>query len=188
MLETILLAFLVAKINGYEISQLFKSWTIYPLLIFQIIYLIEQVIIFSGNYEFVGFIRNLEPIYLCLHLLLVFKYEIYTSSIIGAGFVLLGGFLNEITMKANGGFMPAYPTLSYLTGYVKPETFSLVNDIHILGDSQAKLKILTDYIDLGYSILSIGDVFIRMFVFIIIYFSIKKINNLTSKGEMQCYN
>jgi hypothetical protein len=183
MPETILLAFLFAKIKGYKIRPLFKSWTIYPLIGFEIINLIGQVIIFSGNYEFVEFMRSSKTIYLSIYLLLVFKYEIYTSSIIGAIFVFLGGILNDIAMKANEGFMPVYPTLSYLTGYAKPEAFDLVKDIHILGNSQTKLKILTDFIDLGYSILSIGDVFIRVFVFIIIYNSIKKISNSTSKEE-----
>ncbi|MDD3242085.1 MAG: DUF5317 family protein [Bacilli bacterium] len=183
MPETILLAFLFAKIKGYKIKLLFKSWTIYPVIIFEIIYLIGQVTIFSGNYEFIEFITSLKIFYLCTYLLLVFKYELYISSIIGAIFVLLGGVLNNIAIKANEGFMPVYPTLSYLTGYIKPEAFDLVKDIHILGNSQTKLKILTDFIDLGYSVLSIGDVFIRVFVFIIIYNSIKKISKLATKEE-----
>jgi len=186
MPETILLAFLFAKIKGYKISPLFKSWTIYPLIIFEIIYLIGQVAIFSGDYEFIKFMTSLKTFYLCTYLLLVFKYELYISSMIGAFFVFLGGGLNDIAIKANEGFMPVYPTLSYLTGYVKPESFNLVKDIHILGDSQTKLKILTDFIDLGYSILSLGDVFIRIFVFIIIYNSIKKISNSKLKEEMIC--
>ncbi len=95
--------------------------------------------------------------------------------------MLIGGGLNDIVIKANDGFMPVFPTLSYLTGYAKPEAFVIVKDIHMLGNSQTKLKILTDFIDLGYSILSIGDVFIRAFVFIIIYTSIKKINNQRRK-------
>jgi len=183
MPETILLAFLFAKIKGYKIRPLFKSWTIYPLIIFEIIYLIGQVAIFSGNYKLIGFITSLKPIYLSTYLLLVFKYDIYINSIIGAIFVFLGGVLNDIVIKANEGFMPVYPTLSYLTGYIKPEAFYLVKDIHILGNSQTKLKILTDFIDLGYSILSLGDVFIRIFVFIIIYNSIKKISKLATKEE-----
>lgn len=183
MPETILLALLFAKIKGYKIKPLFKSWAIYPVLIFEIIYLIGQVAIFSGNYNFIGFMSSLKIFYLTSYLLLIFKYEIYVSSIIGAGFVLLGGVLNDIVIKANGGFMPVYPTLSYFTGYVKPGVFDLVKDIHILGNSQTKLKILTDFVDIGYSILSVGDVFIRVFVFLIIYNSIKKISGLTSKEE-----
>lgn len=188
MVETILLACLFAKIKGYKIKPLFKSWTIYPVIIFEIINLIEQAIIFSGNYEFIGFMRSLNPLYFSTYLLLVFKYDIYINSIIGAIFMLLGGALNDIAMKANGGFMPVYPTLSYLTGYAKPEAFDIVKDIHILGNSQTKLKILTDFIDLGYSVLSIGDVFIRMFVFIIIYSSIKRINNQRRKQNVKINN
>jgi hypothetical protein len=186
MLETILFAFLFAKIKKYEIKPLFKSWTIYPIIIFEMVYIIGQVLIFSGNYEIIQFMQRLKPFYLCTYLVLVFKYDLYISSIIGAAFVVLGGILNDIVIKINGGHMPVYPTLSYLTGYVKPESFHLVNDIHILGDSQTKLKILTDFIDLGYSILSMGDVSIRIFVFIIIFNSIKKINFLTTKEEMTC--
>lgn len=188
MPETILFACLFTKIKGYKIRPLFKSWTIYPVIIFEIINLIEQVIIFSGNYEFIGFMRSLNPLYFSTYLLLVFKYDIYINSIIGTIFMLLGGALNDIAMKANGGFMPVYPTLSYLTGYAKPEAFDLVKDIHILGNSQTKLKILTDFIDLGYSVLSIGDVFIRVFVFIIIYNSIKKINNQRRKQNVKINN
>jgi hypothetical protein len=186
MLETILFAFLFAKIKKYEIKPLFKSWEIYPIIIFEVIYIIGQVLIFSGNYEVIQFIQKLKPFYLCTYLLLIFKYDLYISSLFGAVLVVLGGILNDIAMKANGGYMPAYPTLSYLTGYVKPESFRLVNDIHVLGNSQTKLKFLTDYIDLGYSILSVGDVLIRVFAFIIIYNSIKKISLLTAKEEMLC--
>lgn len=186
MLETILFAFLFAKMKKYEIKPLFKIWQIYPIIIFESIYIIGQVLIFSGNYEVIQFMQRLKPFYLCSYLLLVFKYDLYISSIIGAVFVVLGGILNDIVIKANGGHMPVYPTLSYLTGYLKPESFNLVNDIHILGNSQIKLKILTDFIDLGYSILSVGDVLIRVFVFIIVYNSIRKISFMTTKEEMTC--
>lgn len=186
MLETIIFAFLFAKIKKYEIKPLFKSWEIYPIIIFEVIYIIGQVLIFSGNYEVIQFMQRMKPFYLCTYLLLIYKYDLYIYSIIGVVFMVLGGILNDIAIKVNGGFMPAYPTLSYLTGYVKPEAFSLINDIHVLGNSQTKLKFLTDYIDLGYSILSIGDVFIRVFVFIIVYNSIKKISYLIAKEEMIC--
>ncbi|AGF56021.1 DUF5317 family protein [Clostridium saccharoperbutylacetonicum] len=181
MAETILLALLFAKIRRYEIKPLFKTWTFYPIIIFEIIFLFGQLSIFLGHYEFISFLKSLNTFYFCTYLLLVFKYRIYLQSIIGSIFMLIGGGLNDIVIKANDGFMPVFPTLSYLTGYAKTEAFVIVKDIHMLGNSQTKLKILTDFIDLGYSILSIGDVFIRAFVFIIIYNSIKKINNQRRK-------
>ena len=116
---------------------------------------------------------------------MIFKYELYSSAIIGSIFTLIGGMLNDIAIKANGGFMPVFPNLSYLTGYAKPESFELVNDIHILGNAQTNLKILTDFIDTGYCVLSIGDLFIRVFVFLILYNSIKKINCRT-KEKITC--
>ena len=91
--------------------------------------------------------------------------------------MVIGGALNDIAIKANGGFMPVFPKLSLWTGYAKLDSFTKVNDIHILGNANVKLKFLTDIFDLGYSILSIGDIFIRFYIFIIIYSSIKSINN-----------
>ena len=53
--------------------------------------------------------------------------------------------------------------------------------IHVLGNAETKMKFLTDFIDLGYTILSIGDLCIRVFVFIVIYNAIKKINSRRSR-------
>jgi len=140
MAETILLALLYAKIKKYKIKPLFKSWTIYPVIAFEIIYLIEQVAIFSGNYEFIGFTKSLNPFYFSAYLLLVFKYDIYISSIIGAIFMLLGGALNDIAIKANDGFMPVYPTSSYLTGYAKPESFVLMLAMYALSNTKLNVN------------------------------------------------
>lgn len=79
--------------------------------------------------------------------------------------------------------MPVFPTLSYVTGYLKPDVFAKVNDIHVFGNEETKYKILTDFIDLGYSILSIGDIFIRAFVFIIVFNTIKSINELKAQNS-----
>ncbi len=185
MIETIIFAFIVSKLKGYDIKQLFKSWEIYPVIFIEILYLIGQTMIFSGDYSAIKYMALMKSFYLCSYIFLVYKYEIYGSAIFGSACVLLGGILNDIAIKANGGFMPVYPSLSYLTGYVTEESFSLINDIHVLGTSTTNVKILTDYIDLGYSILSIGDIFIRIFVFLIIYNSIKKIY-ITTKEEIKC--
>ena len=72
--------------------------------------------------------------------------------------------------------MPVYPTLSYLTGYVTPESFGSIDSLHILGNAETKLKVLTDYIDYGYSILSIGDVIIHLFVCFMLFYLIKAVN------------
>ncbi|UFH66031.1 DUF5317 domain-containing protein [Clostridium cadaveris] len=177
MVETILLAMIIAKLKGYKIKPLFKSWTIYPLLVLEVITAIGQVTIFNGNYDFIKVVGLLKVVYLSAYLFLIFKYEVYKSAILGSIFMICGGMLNDIAIKANGRFMPVFPSLSYFTGYAKKEAFDLVNDIHILGNTDTKVKFLTDFIDLGYSILSVGDILIRVFVFLIIYNSIKKSNS-----------
>ncbi|MCI6276704.1 MAG: DUF5317 domain-containing protein [Clostridium sp.] len=186
MIETILLAILVAKIKGYKIRQVFKSWTIYPLLLLEFITAIGQVMIFNGNYDFIKIVGPLKVVYLSAYLFLILKYEIYGSAICGSISMIFGGILNNIAIKANRGFMPVFPSLSYSTGYFKEGVFDIVNDIHILGNSHTQLWFLTDFIDLGYSILSIGDIFIRVFVFLIIYNSIKKSNIYLTKEEKAC--
>ena len=186
MLETIIIACLVAKIKGYDIKPLFKSWTIYPIIIMEVINCVVQIMIFSDNYTAVSYLAKSKSFYLAIYLCLVFKYELYGSALIGSVFMIGGGLLNDIAIKANNGFMPVYPTLSYLTGYTKPEMFKVVQDIHILGNADTNLKILTDFIDLGYSVLSIGDILIRVFVFLIIYNAIKKSNLMTTGGERRC--
>lgn len=186
MLETILIASLVAKVKGYNIKPLFRSWTIYPIVILEILVIAVQVTIFSGNYDFAWYLNLSKSLYLAVYLFLILKYNLYGSAIIGSAFMIGGGILNDIAIKANNGFMPVYPTLSYLTGYVKDNTFDVINDIHIIGNSETNLKILTDFIDTGYSILSIGDILIRVFVFLIVYNSIKKANTIITEEEIKC--
>lgn len=173
MTETIIFALICSKIKKYKIKELFKSWTIMPLMIMMIINLLGQAMIFNGNYKYVEFSAFVKTFYIMSCIPLVFKYRIYIQSIIGSVCIFIGSVLNDIAIKANGGYMPVFPSLSYYTGYASKESFSIVKDIHILGTDTTKLAFLTDYIDLGYCILSIGDVFIRVFVFIVIFYSAK---------------
>lgn len=182
MLETIIISLIFCKIKGLKIKPLFKNWTIYPVMFMELIYIIIQVNIYFENYSVINYVGILKIMYLCSYLPLIFRYNQYISAIIGAGFVVVGGILNDIAISVNNGYMPVFPTLSYLTRYAKSDSFSRVNDIHILGDSTTKLKILTDIIDVGYSVLSIGDLFIRVYVFIIIYNVVKLLNTTKDKN------
>ena len=173
MIETILLALLFAKLRGYKIKPLFKDWPVYFVLLFALIYVVLEVSVFMGNYSVVRYTNIYKILYLSAFLAMIIKYNLYRSAIVGSAFVFIGGALNNIAMAANNGKMPVFPTLSYLTGYARPDAFSKVNDIHVLGNSMVAYKFLTDVIDLGYSVLSVGDVFIRLFVLIIIYYAAK---------------
>lgn len=185
MIETIIIAMLTAKIRGYKLKPLLKTWEMYPIFLFMIIYLTLNVCVFMGNYSFVRYAGILEKAYFCMFFILIFKYKQYINAIVGSLCVVIGSILNKVAIIANNGKMPVFPTLSYITGYVKPDSFAKANDIHILGSATTKLNFLTDIIDLGYSILSIGDIFIRIFTFIIILNTIKYIN-ISQKRVQTC--
>lgn len=176
MIETILFAIIVAKLKGYNPFLLFKAWPIYPIIFFEFMYVFFQVAIFIGNYNFIKYSNLIEKPFLIFFLILILIYKQYFISIVGSISMIIGGILNKIVISANDGKMPVFPILSNLTGYVRPDLWAHNNDIHILGTSSSNLKFLSDIFDLGYSIMSIGDIFIRFFVFIVIFNTIKEIN------------
>lgn len=181
MIETILISLIFCKIKKLRIKPLFKSWTIYPIVIMELIYMFLQINVFVDNYTFIKYVELLKICYLCSYLPMIFTYNQYISAIIGSVFVFIGGILNDIAIKANNGYMPVFPSLSYIIGYANVEDFDKVNDIHILGNSDVKLKFLTDIFDIGYTVLSLGDIFIRVYVFIIIYNVVKNLNKTNDK-------
>lgn len=173
MIETLLLTLFICHKKGYNLSYLWKEKVFYPLFVCETFYWVMQILIFNGNYAFLSFAALFKSLYLCSTLFIVYKYELYKYAIIGSGCVILGGWCNDIAIWANDGKMPVFPSLSYWTGYATPEMFGIADQLHSLGNGSAHLKFLTDFIDLGYSVLSIGDVLIRVLPFIIIYQALK---------------
>lgn len=112
---------------------------------------------------------------------------IYIQAIMGSLFVLVGGLLNDIAIKANNGFMPVFPTISDSIGLLNKNDLGKVDNLHILGTESTKLKFLTDIFDIGYCVLSLGDIFIRVYVFLIIYSVIKEINTKENQKGI-CYS
>lgn len=181
MLETIILAMLVAKLKGYKPSQLLKAWPVYLIIMFEIIYIFLQASTFLGNYSLIKYSSLIEKPFLFIFFILILIYKQYVSALIGSIFMLIGGILNNIVIAANSGKMPVFPTLSYFTGYVKQDLWRNVNDIHTLGTAGTNLKFLSDIFDLGYCIMSIGDIFIRVFVFLVIFNTIKQLTLINYK-------
>ena len=76
MTETIILALVCSKIKKYRIKELFKSWTIMPLIIMYSINIIGQAMIFCGNYKYVDYSVFIKIFYIMSCIPLVFKYRI----------------------------------------------------------------------------------------------------------------
>ncbi|MDD4474980.1 MAG: DUF5317 family protein [Eubacteriales bacterium] len=181
MLFSICFAMLFAKIKKYKISYLFLSWTFYPIIAFTILTLLLQLSVFFNYYYFVQFASYFKTAYLFTFLIPIFYYKQYKTGLIGSASIIVGTLLNKFVMAQNNGKMPVYPSLSYLTGYFKPNAIIQANDnIHIMGNASTPWKVLTDYIDVGLSILSIGDLFIHFFPFLVIYQTIKVLNKNNS--------
>jgi len=182
---TILFAILFAKIKGYKISYLFKSWTIYPIILAEIVLIFFQMTVFFNIYYFIQFSNINKLIHLMLFLVPFFIFKLYKAGLIGSISIVIGTAMNKFVMLQNGGKMPVFPTLSKFTGYYKPGAFDKAQSIHILGSSSTNFKIFSDYIDLGYSILSVGDLFVHFFAFVIIFYTIKALNIEKSKITSQ---
>jgi len=176
MLLYILSAFICAKIKGYKIKPIFKAYTLYPYAIVELLYLLLQLSIFMHNYSFVQYSKIINSVYLYTLIIPIMFYKLYKPGIFGSVLIMIGTLLNKFVIIQNGGKMPVYASLSKLTGYYNKSAIQAVDSIHIIGNESTKFKFLTDYIDIGSSILSIGDLFIHSFIFIVIYYTIKEIN------------
>lgn len=176
MPEVLIFVIILSKIRRYRIKPLFSSWAFYPVLIIQIIVIVMQFSPFWGNYDLLRFAPYIQKAVLISFLFPIFVYKLYKPAIIGSVLVIVGTMLNKFAIAQNGGHMPVFPSLSYLTGYTTPAALGVVDNLHVLGSDETRYRFLTDYIDTGYSILSIGDILINIFSILIIFYTIKEVN------------
>ncbi len=176
MIITFIIAIIIAKFRGAEIRLGLKSPALYPPICCEIGYLVLQLLVMQGNYHVIGYADIFKKVYLLSFLFPIIYLKLYKPGLIGAVFVSIGTWLNNWVIQLNGGKMPVFPSLSYLTGYVKGDTFQKINDIHILGNADTKMIIFSDIIDVGWSVLSIGDILIRVFAGIVVYAAIIELN------------
>jgi hypothetical protein len=182
MIITFIIGVLIAKYRGCELKLGIKNFVLYPPMICELIYVILQIFVFQGNYQVIEFAEIFKKLYLLSFLVSIIMLKLYVPGLIGSAFILIGTGMNKLVMFFNNGKMPVFPSLSYLTGYVKKETFSQINDIHVLGGADTKLVIFSDIIDVGGSILSIGDVLIYLFTGIIVYATLVELNKRENKN------
>lgn len=176
MIVYTLFAFIWSKIKGYKIMPVFKAYSLYPCVIVEFLYLFLQFNIIIHNYSFVKYTPYIKNVYLFVLIIPMLVYKLYKPGLLGSALIIIGTLLNKFVMMQNSGKMPVYASLSKITGYYSESAIQSVDNIHVIGTDLTKFKFLTDYIDIGWSILSIGDLLIHSFTFIIIYYTIKEIN------------
>lgn len=190
MIINMLLALAWAKIRGCRLKPVLKAYALYPYLCVELFYLFFQINIIFDNYFFVQYTRYIQNLHLYALMIPLFYYKIYKPGIIGSGLIVLGSLSNKFVMMHNGGKMPVFASLSKFTGYYNESAFGIADDIHVIGTELTRYKYLSDFIDVGWSILSIGDLLIHSFTFIIIYYTIKVLNKKPHNisGDSNCGN
>lgn len=176
MIIFLLLTVIYAKIKGYRIIPIVKAYSLYPYVAVEIVSLFFQMTIFSNDYRYIQYASIIKTVYLYTLIIPIIVYRLYMPGIYGSILTIIGTILNNFVMSQNGGKMPVFASLSKITGYFNASVFSTIDKIHIVGNEMTKYKFLTDFIDIGYSILSIGDIFIHSFTCIVIYNVIKEVN------------
>ena len=176
---------LLAKVRKLRLRYLFRTWTFYPILLVQCVLVIFQASVFFRLYLFVPFVPYLEMSVIFSFFFAMIAYRLFTPAIIGSASIAAGTLLNKLAIAQNGGKMPVLPSLSYLTGYITPAMVSAVDGLHTLAGPNTKLMFLTDYIDYGYSILSLGDVLIHLYACIMFFALIQAVNRQYGNPNLQ---
>lgn len=177
MIVEIALVCILAKVKKLKLHYLFRTWTFYPILLTQSLLVVFQASIFMRSSFFLPVTPYVEFGIIMSFSFSMIAFGLYKPALWGSVSVLAGTALNRLVIASNGGKMPAYPTLSYLTGYMTPEMLRTVDTLHVAGDTTVKLKFLTDYIDYGYCILSPGDLLIHLFAVLMLYALIRAVND-----------
>ena len=176
MILFILLACLIAKLNKHRVAPVLRDVSLYPFFAVECAYWVFQGFAFSGDYRFLPYSRILQSAYIVSMLFPILRHKLYARAITGVMMVAAGTALNRLVMSANGGRMPVYPTLSKLTGYFDPQALSGGHDaVHIPMGADTALNFLGDIIDVGFSIMSPGDLLIQGFSAVIFYGVIKSL-------------
>lgn len=185
MLLFLLSACLIAKIRRYRLTPIWRDYSLYPLFIVECAYWIFQVFTFAGDHRFVPYAAYLQSAYLLSLVFPILRHRLYVRAIVGTGMTLAGTGMNRLVIAANGGKMPVYPTLSTHTGYFDPGALAGGFDsAHALMNGNTALRFLGDYIDVGFSIMSPGDLLIHGFSAIIFYGAIKSLNKQKSEAGL----
>ena len=177
MILFILLALLIAAIRGKRVTGLLRERSLYPLWVLEIVFWIFQISAWMGDSRFIPYGALLQTACMLSLLWPILRHRLYPQAIAGALLSCAGTALNRLAMRANGGRMPVYPTLSRLTGYYRDGALEAAEDaLHVLMTPDTHLNFLADVFDVGFSIMSVGDLLIHAFVTLVVYGVVVRLN------------
>ncbi len=185
--ETILLSIIIGKINKGKIKNIealyIKGW--YLIVLSFIINIASLLIITKTQGNLAVFLNeNFYIIHISIYLLLIIGLSLNFKEL-GFSVTSIGTFLNFLPLLFNNGKMPVSPN-GLISSKLYGQLFLLERNqilTHSLMDNNTKLKVLCDIIPISApypfpKVISIGDIFISLGVFILIYtYMTKEINN-----------
>lgn len=170
MIETVIIVLILFTIWCSK-----KDWSFWLVLSTVIFYMYMQFRIFNNHYELLRYSDIIKYGTIGCYFIMAYKNKIYQSIGVAGIIMTIGLILNWIVIQENGGYMPIYPTWTLESGYTDLNVVGVNGDYHILGTGNPNIKLwwLADIWDIGYCIMSNGDVLIRIGMGILLFFSIK---------------
>ena len=188
MIEFIVGVFIYAKLKKkYKLLPSLKHWTMWLPLAFMLFYIFLEITTWMRWYYFIPYAHLIKTVTLLSYMPLILEYKLYEnekgklfpSPMIWAGCCLwLGSQLNKLAMHFNNGYMPTFIDLGFWTGYISRDSKGFIDGLHILGNPYSGAIPLCNIFDWGFTCVSIGDILVRLYVFIIIFYAIKRSNKI----------
>ncbi len=161
MIESILISILIFTLSGHNSTVIFTHLeVIIPVAIIAVVFIVGIISSLLDKRDSIKEYKGCFFIILSLSFLTPIVWHYKSQNILSVCLFVLSfilcRFMNNSVIKANSGKMPVYPFLS--AKLFKKRIAEASNDQnYYLGNSQTKLKILSDWIDVGYEIYSLGD-------------------------------
>jgi hypothetical protein len=161
MIESYVIAMLIAIFKGYDIGVVFSR----PEIVFQffVIIFIAVTGLIMTKIGALEKMNQIKPYMVFLYFIAFLMPQIVNYRafnliylIVSIALYVIGGRMNDLVVKANGGKMPVYPFISVKL-FKRYAEKAKNKPIYIMGDTNTRLKILSDWIDVGYDIYSPGD-------------------------------
>lgn len=183
--EIIILSLIISIIKGGKISNIVSVEFKHPVIILLGVGL-QVVGIFLQNTYNPLFIKYLSYVNIISYLIFIIGLS-YNSNLKGFKFLSMGGLLNFLPILVNGGKMPVSLKALRIINNESQIELLLNNRVltHSLANKATRLKFLIDFIPLGKpyifpKVISIGDVFFSLGIFIFIYYYSK-----TEEGDYE---
>lgn len=178
MIEAVIIAFVLSKVKGYKVKYALylKNWPLYIIIVSCLLYIFLVINSLYGRYYLIEYTSLYQSITIYAYIALIIVTVQKWYGLIATVFLFAGKLMNAVAVNANGGLMPVLPKFIANNTINTINTITSIDKMHALASSTVKFAFLGDWIDIGYNVLSPGDVLMRIFAVMAIYYAVKNTN------------